>query len=516
MHIKYVESEKIAKFIIKWKLLVSKYDLYFLYPPLTIVYTSPPMSEKMLKFVEIGQQNPPKRDKNSRKEDFNEIYSEFIKGKANEQSSRCSQCGVPFCQVHCPLSNNIPDWLKLTAEGRHEEAYQLSQSTNNMPEVCGRICPQDRLCEGNCVIEQSGHGTVTIGSIEKYITETAWENGWVKPIKVINEINQSIGIIGAGPAGLACGEELRKKGYQVTIYDRYDRSGGLLIYGIPNFKLEKHVVERRIKLLKEGGIQFVNNFEVGKDATLKELNEKHDAILIATGVYKARQLDIDTSSVNNSIPALDFLIESNRTGLGDSPSKNKYLTAKDKHVVVIGGGDTAMDCVRTAIRQQAKEVTCLYRRNKENMPGSAREVLNAEQEGIKFNWLSVPSKIISDSATATSMTYKVATLGEVDESGRRKPIDTGVEKQIKSDLIIQALGFEPEDLNHNFKTNIELTSWKTVKVDFKKFQTSNPKIFAAGDIVRGASLVVWAIHDGREVAKSIHNFLQSSKIKKAS
>ena len=257
------------------------------------------MSEKMLKFVDIGQQNPPKRDKELRKDDFNEIYSEFIKEKAKEQSSRCSQCGVPFCQVHCPLSNNIPDWLKLTAEGRHEEAYQLSQSTNNMPEVCGRICPQDRLCEGNCVIEQSGHGTVTIGSIEKFITETAWENGWVKPIQVQNEINQSVGIIGAGPAGLACGEELRKKGYQVTIYDRYDRSGGLLIYGIPNFKLEKHVVERRIKLLKEGGIKFINNFEVGKDASLKELNDKHDAILIATGVYKAREVNLPGNDLSN-------------------------------------------------------------------------------------------------------------------------------------------------------------------------------------------------------------------------
>ena len=337
------------------------------------------MSEKMLKFVDIGQQNPPKRDKELRKDDFNEIYSEFIKEKAKEQSSRCSQCGVPFCQVHCPLSNNIPDWLKLTAEGRHEEAYQLSQSTNNMPEVCGRICPQDRLCEGNCVIEQSGHGTVTIGSIEKFITETAWENGWVKPIQVQNEINQSVGIIGAGPAGLACGEELRKKGYQVTIYDRYDRSGGLLIYGIPNFKLEKHVVERRIKLLKEGGIKFINNFEVGKDASLKELNDKHDAILIATGVYKAREVNLPGNDLSNIFPAMEFLTASNKKGLGDKVElfDNGTLNAKGKNVVVIGGGDTAMDCVRTSIRQEAKSVKCLYRRDKENMPGSAREVANA-------------------------------------------------------------------------------------------------------------------------------------------
>jgi len=231
------------------------------------------MSEKMLKFTQLDQVTPVKRLENERKKDFNEIYKEFISEKAKEQSSRCSQCGVPFCQIHCPLSNNIPDWLKLTAEGRLKEAYELSQSTNNMPEVCGRICPQDRLCEGNCVIEQSGHGTVTIGSIEKYITDTAWEKKWVKSIKVVKEINQSIGIIGAGPAGLACAEELRKFGYQVTIYDRYDRAGGLLIYGIPNFKLEKFVVERRTKLLKDSGIKFVQNFEVGKNKTLKELNQ---------------------------------------------------------------------------------------------------------------------------------------------------------------------------------------------------------------------------------------------------
>ena len=275
------------------------------------------MTDKMLKFVDIGQQNPPKRDKSLRKEDFSEIYEEFIHEKAKEQSSRCSQCGVPFCQVHCPLSNNIPDWLKLTAEGRYEEAYHLSQSTNNMPEVCGRICPQDRLCEGNCVIEQSGHGTVTIGSIEKYITETAWDKGWVKPITVAEELNQSIGIIGAGPAGLACGEELRKKGYQVTIYDRYDRAGGLLIYGIPNFKLEKHVVNRRIKLLEDGGIKFILNFEVGKDLSLKKLREKHDAILIATGVYKPREVNIPGNYLKNIFPAMEFLTASNRKGLGD-------------------------------------------------------------------------------------------------------------------------------------------------------------------------------------------------------
>ena len=350
------------------------------------------MTEKMLKFVKLGQQNPPKRKINERNKDFNEIYKEFIDEKAKSQSSRCSQCGVPFCQVHCPLSNNIPDWLKLTAEGRLEEAYRLSQSTNNMPEVCGRICPQDRLCEGNCVIEQSGHGTVTIGSVEKFLTETAWDNNWIKPIEVKNEINQSIGIIGAGPAGLACAEELRKKNYKVTVYDRYDRSGGLMIYGIPNFKLEKHVVLRRIKYLKDSGIKFVNNFEVGKDKSFQELKNTHDAILIATGVYKAREIDLPGSDLGNIYPAMDFLTASNKKGLGDKVElfDSGILNAEGKNVVVIGGGDTAMDCVRTSIRQNANSVKCLYRRDKENMPGSAREVVNAEEEGVEFIWLSSP------------------------------------------------------------------------------------------------------------------------------
>ena len=470
----------------------------------------------MLEFHKQNQKNPSKTEPEKRIKDFQEIYSQFDAKTSVEQSSRCSQCGVPFCQIHCPLNNNIPDWLKYIAEDRLEEAYQISSSTNVFPEVCGRVCPQDRLCEGNCVVEQAGFGAITIGNLEKYLTELAWEKGWVKNINSENVSNQKIAIIGSGPAGMAASSYLIQNGYKVDVFEKNDRVGGLMIYGIPNFKLDKNIVERRTEWLKNSGVNFFTNKEIGKDLSFQELEKNYDAILVATGVYKARELDIEMKNINNSLPALDFLIESNRVGLGDKPSSNKYLDAKDKHVVVIGGGDTAMDCVRTAIRQKAKEVTCLYRRNKENMPGSAREVLNAEQEGVKFNWLSVPSKIVSDNTKATSLSYKVATLGETDETGRRKPIDTGIEKQIKSDLIIQALGFEPEDLNTNFHTNLELTSWKTVKVDFKRFQTSNPKVFAAGDIVRGASLVVWAIHDGREVAKSIHQFLQNNQIKKAS
>ena len=478
------------------------------------------MSEKMLKFVNIGQQNPPKRDKIERKEDFDEIYKEFLLDKAKEQSSRCSQCGVPFCQVHCPLSNNIPDWLKLTAEGRYEEAYQLSQSTNNMPEVCGRICPQDRLCEGNCVIEQSGHGTVTIGSIEKYITEKAWENGWVKPIQNKNEKKQSIGIIGSGPAGLACGEELRKKGYQVFIYDRYDRAGGLLIYGIPNFKLEKHVVERRIKLLQEGGINFVLNFEIGKDSTLSELRDKHDAILIATGVYKAREVDLPGSDLSNIYPAMEFLTASNKKGLGDKVElfDNGTLNAEGKDVVVIGGGDTAMDCVRTSIRQNAKSVKCLYRRDRENMPGSAREVGNAQEEGVEFMWLSNPKEFKGTNKINSLIVDKME-LGEPDESGRRKPIvKENSEFEIKANLVIKALGFDPEDLPKLFsEEKLQVSRWGTIKADFETMETNIDGVFAAGDIVRGASLVVWAIKDGRDAATSIDSYLlNKQKLKVAS
>ena len=469
------------------------------------------MSDKMLKFVNLGQQNPPKREVLERKENFNEIYKEFINEKAKEQSSRCSQCGVPFCQVHCPLSNNIPDWLKFTAEGRFKEAYELAQSTNNMPEVCGRICPQDRLCEGNCVIEQSGHGTVTIGSIEKFITENAWKNKWVEPIKIKLEKNLSVGIIGAGPAGLACAEQIRKQGYQVIIYDRYDRPGGLLIYGIPNFKLEKSVVERRTNLLKESGIKFIQNFEVGKDATLNELKEKHDAILIATGVYKAREIEIPGSNLGNIFPAMDFLTASNKKGLGDKVEQfdNGTLNAQGKNVIVIGGGDTAMDCVRTSIRQNAKSVKCLYRRDRENMPGSAREVSNAEEEGVEFVWLSNPKKFEGINKVENILVDRIE-LGDPDESGRRKPIiQNNSEFKLNADIIIKALGFDPEDLPYLFKEkNLQVSKWGTIKADFDTMETNLPGVFAAGDIVRGASLVVWAIKDGRDAAISISKYLK--------
>ncbi len=471
----------------------------------------------MLKFTTVNKENPAKVDSKTRSKNFEEIYAKFAKQKAEEQASRCSQCGVPFCQVHCPLHNNIPDWLKLTAENRLEEAYQVSSGTNNMPEICGRICPQDRLCEGNCVIEQSGHGTVTIGSIEKYITDTAWDNGWIKKIEPTIIRDQSIGVIGAGPAGLSAAEELRKLGYKITIYDRYDRAGGLLIYGIPNFKLEKEIVTRRTKLLEDGGIEFKLNFNVGEDKTFDELRKSHDAIVIATGVYKSRNINLNEHNFSNVVPALQYLTASNKVGLKDKVEEfdSGLLNANNKNVVVVGGGDTAMDCVRTAVRQGAKTVKCLYRRDKNNMPGSQREVENAIEEGVDFNWLTLPTLYQGNEKLEQVKIVKME-LGSPDESGRRKPeIKENSERILKSDLVIEALGFEPENLPLMFnEPSLNLTKWGTLKVDYKNLMTSLDGVFAAGDIVRGASLVVWGIKDGRDVAVHIHQFLNKNIEKK--
>ena len=469
----------------------------------------------MLKFVDISKDNPKKTPSKERRKNFSEIYANYAKKKAEEQASRCSQCGVPFCQVHCPLHNNIPDWLKLTAQDRLKEAYELSNSTNNMPEICGRICPQDRLCEGNCVIENSGHGTVTIGSIEKYITDKAWENDWIKPIKVENEKDQSVGIIGSGPAGLAAAEQLRKKGYKITIYERYDRPGGLLIYGIPNFKLEKEIVIRRTKRLIESGINFTLNTEIGSNLDFEEITSNHDAILIATGVYKPRQINLNNKNFSNVVPALDFLIASNRKGLNELVPEfdNGNLNSLNKNVLVIGGGDTAMDCVRTAVRQGAKDVKCLYRRDKVNMPGSQREVENAVEEGVDFRWLSLPTEYIGNGKLLETKIVKMQ-LGSTDESGRREPkILEDSEQNIKADLVVEALGFEPENLPKIFNKNeLTVTSWGTLKINFSTMMTNIEGVFAAGDIVRGASLVVWGIKDGREAAHNIELYLKDKNI----
>ncbi len=471
------------------------------------------MAERMLKFTSVERTTPAKRAAQARSGDFHEIYADFIDAKASEQASRCSQCGIPFCQTHCPLHNNIPDWLRMTAEGRLEEAYALSQATNSMPEICGRICPQDRLCEGSCTIEQSGHGTVTIGAVERYLTDKAWEEGWVQPLVPGKPRGQSVGVIGAGPAGLAAAERLREGGYEVTVYDRHDRAGGLLIYGIPGFKLEKDVVERRTRRLAEGGIEFRLGFEVGRDASLAELRQRHDSVLIATGVYAARELALPGAGSAGVTPALDYLIASNRTGMGDQvPAfESGELNAAGRDVVVVGGGDTAMDCVRTAMRQGAKSVTCLYRRDRANMPGSAREVGHAEEEGVVFEWLAAPRAVLGEAERATGLRAARMRLGPPDATGRSAPeeVENG-DFDLPADLVIKALGFDPEDLPTQFGApDLAVSRWGTLKADFKTMQTSLPGVFAAGDIVRGASLVVWAIRDGRDAADAIHTHLQA-------
>lgn len=469
-------------------------------------------NQRMLGFVHTAQRMPDKRPATERRQDFAEIYARFSDGRANEQANRCSQCGVPFCQVHCPVSNNIPDWLKLTSEGRLEEAYEVSQATNNFPEICGRICPQDRLCEGNCVIEQSTHGAVTIGSVEKYINDTAWDQGWVKPRTPSRELGVSVGVIGAGPAGLAAAEELRAKGYEVHVYDRYDRMGGLLVYGIPGFKLEKSVVERRVKLLADAGVIYHPNFEVGRDASLPELRRKHVAVLVATGVYKARDIKAPGSGLGNIVAALDYLTTSNKVSLGDTVEayENGSLNAAGKHVVVLGGGDTAMDCVRTAIRQGATSVKCLYRRDRKNMPGSQREVAHAEEEGVEFIWQAAPEGFTGDSVVTGVRAVRIH-LGVADATGRQTPqVIEGSEFTVQADLVIKALGFEPEDLPNAFgEPELKVTRWGTLLVDHRTKMTNMDGVFAAGDIVRGASLVVWAIRDGRDAAEGIHAYAKA-------
>jgi glutamate synthase (NADPH/NADH) small chain len=462
--------------------------------------------QRMLKFVTVGKEMPEKRGAEERTRDFGEIYRDYAADKAAEQAGRCSQCGVPFCQSHCPLHNNIPDWLMLTAQGRLREAYELSQATNTFPEICGRICPQDRLCEGNCVIEQAGHGTVTIGAVEKFLTDTAWEQGWVQPLRPAAERAESVGIIGAGPGGLAAAERLRRAGVQVTVYDRHDRAGGLMTYGIPGFKLEKPVVMRRIAQLEAGGVQFVLNCNVGVDLSFQAIRGRHDAVIIATGVYRSRELAVPGAELRGIVRAIDYLTASNRKGFGDEvPAFDSgELDARGKRVVVIGGGDTAMDCVRTAIRQGALSVKCLYRRDRENMPGSQREVAHAEEEGVEFVWLAAPAGFGGTDAV-TSVRVQRMRLGAPDLTGRRAPeLIEGADYDEPADLVIKALGFEPEPLPRLWnEPALPVTRWGTIRAEFGTHRTALPGVYAVGDIVRGASLVVWAIRDGREAADAI-------------
>jgi len=472
------------------------------------------MPQSMLKFVSLPRRTPDRRPADERTHDFSEIYRRFERDRAEQQASRCSQCGIPFCQVHCPLHNNIPDWLKLTAENRLEEAYELSAATNALPEICGRICPQDRLCEGNCVIEQSGHGTVTIGAVETFITETAFAEGWVKAPHPARELDQSVAIIGGGPAGMTAAEALRRRGYQVHIYDRHDRIGGLLVYGIPGFKLEKSLVRRRVALLEEAGVVMHRSTDIGAGGavTFKELRRRHDAVLIATGVYKARELKVPGVGLGNVVRALDYLIASNRVGLGDTVPEfeDGTMNAAGRKVVVLGAGDTAMDCVRTAVRQGAESVTCLYRRDKANMPGSRREVEYAEEEGVRFTLLAQPEAFLGDGRVSAVRAARIH-LGVADATGRQTPeLIEGSSFNVEAELVISALGFDPEDVPRMFDVpELPVSRWGTVKTNFRTRMTDLDGVFAAGDIVRGASLVVWAIRDGIDAAEQIARYLQA-------
>lgn len=461
----------------------------------------PDMERPMLQFVSHPQHQPEKRPALERRQDFREIYEGFDPERAGEQAGRCSQCGIPFCSSHCPLGNDIPDWLRLARAGRLEEAYELSSATNSFPEICGRICPQDRLCEGNCVINKDFR-SVTIGAIERFITENAFAEGWVRAELPACERGQSIGIIGAGPAGLACAERLRAEGYEVHVYDRNPKPGGLLMYGIPSFKLEKDIVERRWHLLETQGIQFHLGQGIGGQEgklSFESVRARHDALFVATGVYRPRQIKLPGTGLKGIIEALDFLIASQH-----DPGKHDMA---GRHVVVLGGGDTAMDCVRTALRQKAAKVTCVYRRDRENMPGSRQEVKNAIEEGGHFYWLAAPEAFLGEDSV-TGVRVREMRLGVVDGQGRRTVEPTGSHNILQADAVICAFGFEAEDLQQRWQTpQLALTEWGTLDIPSGNYETSLPGVFAGGDIVRGASLVVWAIRDGREAAKSIHQAL---------
>ena len=464
----------------------------------------------MLRFTDTQQHYPPVQPAVARAQDFAEIYAGFNPPEAAQQSSRCSQCGIPFCQIHCPLQNNIPDWLKLTAEGRLREAYAISSATNTFPEICGRICPQDRLCEGNCVIEKD-FGAVTIGAVEKFITEHAFEQGWVEGPKPSANTGKKVAIIGAGPAGLAAADMLCRLGHEVHVYDRYNRVGGLLIYGIPNFKLDKSVVARREALLRAGGIQFHLNHAI---SSLKDMRAKHDAVLIATGVYQAKIGNMLNADIAGVVPALTYLTASNRSQLGDM--LEHAPSAAGKKVIVIGGGDTAMDCVRTAIRQGAASVTCLYRRDRANMPGSAREVKNAEEEGVHFEWLAAPLEILGEERVEAVRVQRMRLLAR-DATGRQAmQAVEGEEFTAEADMVIEALGYNADDLPRLWgEPELAVSKHGTLAIDAKTFETALPGVFAAGDIVRGASLVVWAIRDGRDASAAMHHFLINQHSKKA-
>lgn len=470
------------------------------------------MNTKLNQFLELPRQDPEKLSTTDRVNHYQEIYGHYKTDDAKEQATRCLDCGVPYCKWKCPVANHIPEWLKLVQSGNLFEAAELSNLTNTLPEICGRVCPQDRLCEGACTLNED-FGAVTIGSIEKYITDEAFKLGWrptVNPMRY--ETGFQVAIIGAGPAGLGCADILTRNGIKAVVYDKHPEIGGLLTFGIPSFKLEKSVIKRRRQIMEEMGIEFVLNTEVGKDIQIEELVEKYDAIFLGMGTYKAVEERLSETKVNGVYQALDYLIANVNHELGIEKTQAEYVNLKDKAVVVLGGGDTAMDCTRTAIRQGAKSVTCIYRRDEINMPGSRKEVANAKEEEIKFLWNKQPAEIIHDTGKVKSLRVLTTKLGEPDTQGRRKPeIVEGSDELIPCDAVIMAFGFRPNPPEWFTKLDLELEENGRVKVSKSpdsKFQTSNPKVFAGGDMVRGSDLVVTAVFEGREAGHSIVKQLQ--------
>ena len=472
-------------------------------------YTSFEKLENNFQFLDVGRFDPSKKDPEERKIEFVEIYGEYNQVQASNQAHRCLDCGNPYCEWKCPVHNYIPDWLKLVNEGNIMEAADLCHSTNSLPEVCGRVCPQDRLCEGACTLND-GFGAVTIGSIEKYITEKAFEMGWKPNLSHRKWKNKKVAIVGSGPAGIACADILTRSGIKSHIYDKNEEIGGLLTFGIPEFKLEKSVVRRRRKILEEMGIDFHLGVEIGKDIPFQQIYDDNDAVFLAMGTYTSLEGGFAGEKLPGVYKAIDYLISNTKKLLNMDSGKSEYINFKNKKVVVLGGGDTAMDCNRTAIRQGAKSVTCLYRRDEQNMPGSRREVKNAKEEGVIFNFNIQPIDILGEKKVDGVKTVRTM-LGEPDHNGRRIPIPVpDSEKIYDADVVIIAFGFRasPADWFDDFDIKIKKNGLVVAEENQEfKFQTSNKKIFSGGDMVRGSDLVVTAIWEGREAGKSIIKYI---------
>lgn len=460
-------------------------------------------------FIDVGRQDPDKKHMSARTEQFVEIYEPFREEQVQEQSHRCLECGNPYCEWKCPVHNFIPNWLKLISEGNIFEAAELSHQTNTLPEVCGRVCPQDRLCEGACTLND-GFGAVTIGNAEKYITDTALAMGWKPDMSQVVPTDKKVAIIGAGPAGLGCADVLVRNGVKPVVFDRYPEIGGLLTFGIPEFKLEKSVLVRRRELFTEMGVEFRLNTEIGKDVSMVELMAEYDAVFMGMGTYNYMKGGFPGEDLAGVYDALPFLVSNVNRNLGFEKSAEDFISVEGKRVVVLGGGDTAMDCNRTSIRQQAESVACAYRRDEENMPGSRREVANAREEGVEFLFNRQPVAIVGEDSVEG---VKVVTtqLGEPDENGRRRPEPIpGSEEILPADVVLIAFGFRPSPADWFGDHDINVNNWGGVEApehqEFK-FQTSNPKVFAGGDMVRGSDLVVTAIWEGRQAAEGILDYL---------